>query len=778
MKLNRISGAGMGNSLFGKLIFSYIIVIVIVILTLGVLSYWFFSRQFKREVQKVHQKTLEQVTDLFKFQIIEPVTLSFMELSTEYNSNSNALLHFNDPLEGNHYRIYTTCEYLRKTVSNYSNVISAIHVYYKKQNLVISSAAGLSYLNQSRPHYKKLDWIASINSSPDGFHWTGSREVLFNIVPQNGFFSFLRTSPIVASEADCQGIFAIDVSESLISKIIENTIPSQSQNTFIVNRQGKIIAHPRQEQLYRMLGGETHIRRVLASKNNYDSFVSDVDHVPSMVTSASLPYSDWKVISITPIHQFYRSTGFIRQLLMLLCILAIIVGLAISYLLSRQIYNPLAIIIQKLKQLSDSQNSNAPIENEYLFINQFLDSLAARIKSLEATEPVLKDNFITGLLYHHFPSKQELSKKLKSLDLNFNFPYYNVLLFQSDGNSLKNLTPEENQAIQYDLMPELAANFPDNLKLIKVDLPDRKTGLIIGATAPEPEYIKRIARLIGSYLNSRQIAVTITAGSWTRSLPEIHNSFNEATTLFKYHYFYPQLSLITGAAFLNRELNLELFPDSIVNEFSEGLRLRNLKQIENSLRSFVKLAQAGNYSADHCHHELLEIVWSFSVYIKDMQYQLSEDEKASLQNLFSGTNSIDDFLAWIIDFVKRVFQWSEIRANNRNYQIVEEAIAYISGHLDSPELSLEWVAGHIKLSPSYFSKIFKEATGVAFTTYVSNLKLEKARDLLFDTDLTIQEIALKAGFHAPAYFIKQFKARFNYTPSEYRRQFPTRKASL
>jgi YesN/AraC family two-component response regulator len=117
-----------------------------------------------------------------------------------------------------------------------------------------------------------------------------------------------------------------------------------------------------------------------------------------------------------------------------------------------------------------------------------------------------------------------------------------------------------------------------------------------------------------------------------------------------------------------------------------------------------------------------------------------------------------------------VFGWVEIRTGNRNYQITEKAVRYLTENLEK-DISLDNAAELVNLSPSYFSKIFKEVMGVAFTNYLTDLRIEKAQELLLQTDLSIQEIGFRVGYNTPAYFIKQFKAKFGYTPYDYRRQF-------
>lgn len=262
------------NSVFQRLIISYVIVVIIVTFILGIFSYLFFSSRFNQEVKKVHQHALEQVSDTLKFRIIEPVIMSFIDLSAAYIGNTANIFHFNNPLKGNHYKLYQTYEYLQKIVSDHSGVISAVHVYYKKQGLVISSSSGISYLNNKNQSYKGLDWIALINSLPDNFRRIESEEMmLFNITKKNkggkaNLFTFLKTYPLISSITDYQGIMAIDVAEDTVSNIIRDAIPSQYRNIFLINNHGEIISHPQKEFLSRKLGQEKYMERILASPKN------------------------------------------------------------------------------------------------------------------------------------------------------------------------------------------------------------------------------------------------------------------------------------------------------------------------------------------------------------------------------------------------------------------------------------------------------------------------------------------------------------------------------
>lgn len=100
---------------------------------------------------------------------------------------------------------------------------------------------------------------------------------------------------------------------------------------------------------------------------------------------------------------------------------------------------------------------------------------------------------------------------------------------------------------------------------------------------------------------------------------------------------------------------------------------------------------------------------------------------------------------------------------------VRLAKAYIMEHLAEP-MSLETVSGSVNISPFHFCKVFKRATGMTFTDFVSHARVEKARRRLLRPDARITEIAYDVGFQSLSHFNRSFRRIVNESPSEYRAQ--------
>lgn len=99
---------------------------------------------------------------------------------------------------------------------------------------------------------------------------------------------------------------------------------------------------------------------------------------------------------------------------------------------------------------------------------------------------------------------------------------------------------------------------------------------------------------------------------------------------------------------------------------------------------------------------------------------------------------------------------------------IVESVKYIKEHFKE-RLTLEIVASKVFMNPKYFSHTFKKETGVAFTDYVINLKIQYACKLLETTNYPAYRISIECGFSDPSYFNRVFCAKMKMTPNTYRK---------
>ncbi len=107
--------------------------------------------------------------------------------------------------------------------------------------------------------------------------------------------------------------------------------------------------------------------------------------------------------------------------------------------------------------------------------------------------------------------------------------------------------------------------------------------------------------------------------------------------------------------------------------------------------------------------------------------------------------------------------------NNTSYEeSIMEARTYITEHLGD-RLTVKQISKTIHMSPSHFSMVFKQQTGFSPYDYVLVTRLNKAKDYLQSTDLTVSQIAYEVGFNSDANFIYFFKQHTGISPNKFRR---------
>lgn len=110
-----------------------------------------------------------------------------------------------------------------------------------------------------------------------------------------------------------------------------------------------------------------------------------------------------------------------------------------------------------------------------------------------------------------------------------------------------------------------------------------------------------------------------------------------------------------------------------------------------------------------------------------------------------------------------------VEKENSELPVITRAKEFIKQR-QSEDISLGEVAKAVNTSSFYFCKLFKKATGLNFTNYVSRVRIEKAKNLLLNPNLRVSEIAYEVGFQSLTHFNRVFKKIIGESPSEYRGQ--------
>lgn len=138
---------------------------------------------------------------------------------------------------------------------------------------------------------------------------------------------------------------------------------------------------------------------------------------------------------------------------------------------------------------------------------------------------------------------------------------------------------------------------------------------------------------------------------------------------------------------------------------------------------------------------------------------------------FKQKGYLDIIRAYLIELIIKIFRYKD-REDTKNHsiknkQLVDSAIKYLKENYNS-DIKLEDMAMRSFVSKNYFSKLFKETTGINFSDFVQKLRIDGACNLLKTTDMNVTDIAYEVGFNDIKFFYEVFKKITSKTPGQYR----------
>jgi len=169
---------------------------------------------------------------------------------------------------------------------------------------------------------------------------------------------------------------------------------------------------------------------------------------------------------------------------------------------------------------------------------------------------------------------------------------------------------------------------------------------------------------------------------------------------------------------------------------------------------------------------------------------LSAKEKEIIASLFASIaneleNNIDSFsqdvlvsqIELLLNYSNRFYNRQFITRKAVNHDIITSLDQLLNSYFEEEKSlknglpSVKYISTELKLSQRYLSDMLSSLTGLNTQQYIQNAVIEKAKEKLSATDLSVSEIAYELGFEHPQSFSKLFKAKTNVSPLEFRKSF-------
>lgn len=424
-------------------------------------------------------------------------------------------------------------------------------------------------------------------------------------------------------------------------------------------------------------------------------------------------------------------------------------------------------LLQAVKKAADQ------LEEHWKEISSHQSALA----SLKDNLPILRNHLLLSLLQGQAYSQEKLQGKLDMLDLPFKAgsPYCMMLLRMED--YFNEQTDRDGALLEYAVSNIAEEIFAEEYRLWHTkDEHGYFIFLIMSKNAGSAEHppllhlveqkAAQLQHYVKLYLKGTISLVLTKQEAFPR---ELHETYDFSIINFRQRIGSERGFLLTlteeaehGEA---NSLSHLYNPPLLIHLLEAG----QWEAIEEKLRlAFEELELNWGESHEHILETYFMIVSSLSFSIHKNKLWMADIMGGEFNQLLSGPqfHTIKQLRSWTTAIIGAYRGHMSSRVQHSRSSTVQKVQEYVASHLE--DASLQSIASHVFLNPSYLSKIYKLETGEGISDYLSRLKMETAAHMLRTTPDKIYEIAAKVGYLKTSYFIKVFKDRYGITPQEFR----------
>lgn len=290
---------------------------------------------------------------------------------------------------------------------------------------------------------------------------------------------------------------------------------------------------------------------------------------------------------------------------------------------------------------------------------------------------------------------------------------------------------------------------------------------IYGTAAPSPAFIQEI----GNFLSRRHSILGkhfIAAGDTAAGISKAYQSYASAVILLQSSFFFPENTMLTSAIFDETTQQKNSYPQAPDAALTEALASMDQAAADHLLTTMEK-----HFTRNHTllPNQVKDLYYKLFLALEDARRQRKlTDSASSMQENISDTMeqcfTFRELHHVLEEKLKKFFHDAQNASEeNPTIFLIKD---YISKHYMNETFSVRDISAHVFLSTSYVCTFFKTETGQTLNQYLTEYRMERAKQLLGDSRYKITEISSRVGYSDGNYFGKSFRKYTGLSPSEYR----------
>lgn len=399
------------------------------------------------------------------------------------------------------------------------------------------------------------------------------------------------------------------------------------------------------------------------------------------------------------------------------------------------------------------------------------NQISSAQRMLYIVSPLVRDQIMNRLVQGTVET-QSIVNEAHSFGLDTDKKCYILSLIEiedvAEATQQLNVSTELLQFMITNIVTELAG---EGTGFFAFSLADGKTAIL--GCGDEDNILSRKLRLLcentrDTIQQTLNLSVTIGIGKIVPNLSLLKESYSEAMKCLNYKFLMPVHTIIVPED-IRQQVRLFDF-GKFKEEILLQIRLQDEVKINELIENMIQTVKLSNMSKKDIQYEYANIVNHLIAGLRSE----NENDNIEIDTVFPEETGSDYMLrmkAWLVNFCRECVEFLRTERRGSVKRLSVMAMEYIKENYADSDLSLMSVCNHLAVSMSYFGIFFKEKTGKTFIEYLTEVRMDKAKELLSNTDLMLYTVAERVGYENPAYFATAFKKNNGMNPKEYRKTY-------
>lgn len=756
------------RSFYFKLLSIIMILSTFPIIIVGLFSYLKSSEMIQLNITKEKEQSVYQIQENFE-QILKMVDVSVTNFVTSYQLIST----LKEPLVPKQFQLYNQIKKEMAQIQQFDSGMSDLLLISLNQKWGINNR-GLKRLDQSLID----EMVDHYFTSPYKSYWLlENKEDLY--LDSAGamcdyYISLVKLIPLVTTEKDGLAIAYIPVCNFF--DILQN---ANAEITIVLDSNYNVIGHSHSDQIGKSYRSQPFLQEIVSGIEEEGQFNFTWDDSDYRVIYRKSPYNNWTYVSMVQLTELYKQSRSIGWFTFLICSIIIIGILIFAFLSSRRLYAPINHLTSIVENtLAPDNHIHAKNKDEFSIIERQINYMLEQNEELELKLQgqinQLKQFFVTRLLQGKV-EKEEIPDKLDTYNYNQTWNQFVVMAIQIDEFESKSRPVNHEDLLLFTINTMIEEIIPENERLTPIVLDKTQVTLYLTKEKKYSKHIHLLTEMAEAVQNrvEQELDVSISIGysKLYTDLIDAATAYKESKEALRYTLKYGAGSIIFFEDLQRDSSFYTSYPRQIENLLFDAIKLGNKEEVDKYLDEMIQ--SLFDEQLNHTQYELsivrfltnlIELSETLGVNVLEF-----EEHKSLFDQLYE-FKTLTEVVDWFKNtIIYPVMNKVEERSKSQYKSISDEIIHIIQEEFES-DITLNYVADKLHYNPNYLSSIFRKETNTSFSEYLTHVRINKAKEWLTETNMTVKEIAERLNYNNSQNFIRSFKKIEGITPGRYRKE--------